>query len=466
MRQERPPQDDATIERARSGVRPAERRAAGVARLTLVHPPGLQERFDLGEASWTIGRQARGSEGLVIVAPTISRAHVELRFDAASGRHWARDLGSRNGTWLEGQVLGALPRPLDSGAVLRIGDVLAIYEAGRASIDPVEVDRAAIPGVALAIEALRAAALRAARQRGAALVIGETGAGKERIAAELHRLSGRRGELVVANCAALSATLIESQLFGHDRGAFTGATQRSSGLFRAAEGGTLVLDEIGELPADLQPKLLRAIEYGEVMPVGSSRAQVVDVRVIGVTNRDLALEVEAGRFRRDLYARLALAELRVPPLRERRVDLLAWLDRVGGASLVAGLSAGAAEAILLHRWPENLRGLHRLARDLELLTGPIPAQELPEWLRCGPTPGGALRAVTAAATSAGAEDEEEGAGPAAGPRVNRPRPPREELLRVLEERGWSIRATARYYERDRKQISRWIEHYSITLPNR
>ncbi|WP_434419863.1 sigma 54-interacting transcriptional regulator [Nannocystis pusilla] len=456
------PDDDVTLERSRTAEVAAERGSPGAARLVLVHPPELRRVVDLGPAALTLGRQPQAPSGLAVAHPTLSRVHAELRFDR--GIHWLRDLQSRNGTCLQGQAINELPRALAHGAVIRIGNVLLVYEMAqdpRGRVDPPEVDRAAIPGDSLAIAALRSAVLRIAGQRSPALVIGETGTGKERIAAEIHRLSKRRGELIVANCAALSPTLIESQLFGHDRGAFTGASQRSSGLFRAAEGGTLVLDEIGELPLELQPKLLRAIEYGEIIPVGSSRAQSVDVRIVGATNRDLGREVEAGRFRRDLYARLALAELRVPPLRERRADLLDWLDRLFGSvsgTFAAALSTSAAEAILLHAWPENLRGLHRLVMDCRSLTAPIRPGQLPAWLTT-PTPADAPPPPPAEAVAPSPSAAKE-------TRAYRPRPPREELLRVLEEHEWSIRATAKHYERDRKQISRWIEFYTIALPGR
>ena len=454
--------DDVTLERARSSAAgPARSRAA--ARLVVVHPPTLRGVVALSGESTTVGRQARSPGDAALVHPTISRAHAELRRDPASDRHWLRDLGSRNGTCLEGQAIGELPRPLVDGAVIRFGDVIAVYERAEGGfVDAAEVDHAAAPGHSAAAASLRAALSRVAGRSGPALVIGETGAGKERIAAELQRLRRRAGPLVVANCAALSPTLIESQLFGHERGAFTGAAQRASGLFRGAEGGTLVLDEIGELALELQPKLLRALESGEVMAVGATRAARVDVQVIGVTNRDLAVEVEAGRFRRDLYARLALGEVRVPPLRARRADVLEWLDRLAppGAPPSERLSASAAEALVMSGWPENLRGVHRLALELAGLPAPIGVAMVPRWV--GPPE---LVAGGGATGESAAEDDGAESGEGGG-RVLRPRPSREELLRALEEHGWSVRATARYFERDRKQISRWIERYGIVMPGR
>jgi hypothetical protein len=265
----------------------------------------------------------------------------------ADRRHLVRDLGSRNGSAIHGAPLGEIPRALDDNAVLRLGDVLAVYERTRgAVVDSPLVDRDAVPGDALAILAFRTALARAARDPSPVLILGESGSGKERSAAELHRLSGRPGPLVALNCAALSPQLIESQLFGHQRGAFTGATAAQPGLFRAAERGTLWLDEIGELPLDLQPKLLRAIESGEILPIGATAHQRVDVRVIAATNRVLADEVVAGGFRRDLYARLALWELALPPLARRRVDILPWLERLAAAwSTARGLPAPPAFAL-------------------------------------------------------------------------------------------------------------------------
>src|SRR5262249_13842254 len=154
--------------------------------------------------------------------------------------------------------------------------------------DESAADGDALPGRSAAATALRAALAEAASDQAPVLLVGETGVGKERAAEELHRLSGRAGPLVRVNCAALAPQLVEDQLFGHVRGAFTGAGDDQPGLLRAADGGTLVLDEVGELPAELQPKLLRALEERQVAPLGSTRAVRVDVRVVAATNRDLA----------------------------------------------------------------------------------------------------------------------------------------------------------------------------------
>ncbi len=200
------------------------------------------------------------------------------------------------------------------------------------------------------------------------LIEGETGTGKELVARAIHRASPRRDRPFVAvNCGALSPELVESELFGHERGAFTGASARRDGHFVAADGGTLFLDEIGELPLSAQVKLLRALQEGEVLPVGSSRPRSVNVRPIAATNRSLPSEVGAGRFREDLFYRLAVAVLRLPSLRERAEDLALLIDRLlervnreseqQPGQVHKKLSAGARNLLLSHPWPGNVREL-------------------------------------------------------------------------------------------------------------
>jgi two-component system nitrogen regulation response regulator NtrX len=205
------------------------------------------------------------------------------------------------------------------------------------------------------------------------LVHGETGTGKELVARAVHELSARRDRpFVRVNCAALSAALIESELFGHERGAFTGALQRRLGRFELAHGGTLFLDEIGEVPLELQPKLLRVLQEREFERVGGTQTVRVDARIVAATNRDLAREVEAGRFRADLYYRLAVFPIEVPPLRERLGDI---------PDLVAHLAARlrprhpphftdeALAALTLHSWPGNVRELANIVERLTIICG-------------------------------------------------------------------------------------------------
>lgn len=228
--------------------------------------------------------------------------------------------------------------------------------------------------------AMRRVILRARRvaPRSVSVVIeGETGTGKELLARAIHRASPRRDRPFVAvNCGALSPELVESELFGHERGAFTGASTRRDGHFVAADGGTLFLDEIGELPLSAQVKLLRALQEGEILPVGSSRPRTVNVRAIAATNRSLPSEVEAGRFREDLFYRLAVAVLRLPPLRKRANDLALLIDRLLERVNQEGerqpghkhkkLSAGARNLLLSHPWPGNVRELQNTLRRAAL----------------------------------------------------------------------------------------------------
>lgn len=192
---------------------------------------------------------------------------------------------------------------------------------------PAKDDDAWMLGCSQRIRQIARHAEKAAEVQCTVLVTGETGTGKEIWAKTLHKLSPRANQpFVPVNCAALTATLAESQLFGHEKGAFTGAAGKSLGVFRAAEGGVVFLDEVGEMPLELQPKLLRVLQQGEVTPVGASQPVPINVQVIVATNRDLEVEVAEGRFREDLYYRLNMVELKVPSLRERTEDIPAFID--------------------------------------------------------------------------------------------------------------------------------------------
>jgi two-component system response regulator AtoC len=221
-----------------------------------------------------------------------------------------------------------------------------------------------IIGTSTAMRQLLATVARVAPKDVTVLVRGETGTGKELIASLVHVQSSRsRAPLVRFNCAAIPGELAEAELFGHAQGAFTGATHARAGFFAQADGGTLVLDEVGELPLPIQAKLLRALQGGEIQPVGATRIERVDVRVVACTNRDLAADVRAGRFREDLYYRLAVVELLVPPLRDHREDIPVLADefvrrygkRFGNGDV--RLSQGLVEALCHARWPGNVRQL-------------------------------------------------------------------------------------------------------------
>ncbi len=431
------------------------------ARLMVVSPPRLRQELPVPKGGLVCGRKP-GDDGVAIVHRTVSRRHLRIRREGPS-IYSVSDAGSRNGTWHNGEPVGALPRVLGHGDVIRFGDVVAVFECGEQRLrESPSVRAQAVVGCSAAVIGLREAIERAARDTAPVLVEGESGSGKESVATELHRLSERAGPLVVANCAALSPSLVDSQLFGHERGAFTGAVSAQEGFFRAADGGTLFLDEFGELPLEVQPKLLRAVEAGEVVPVGQAKAQIVDTRVIAATHRTLGGDVESGRFRRDLFARISLLRVRVPPLRERRADIVAWLhlfvdrwrSRQGLPSAELEITPRAVESMLLAAWPENLRGLDRLAHRCGSLAGTEPLRpDVVEEVVGRHVP-------TTSAEVPGAPK------PAAKPVAARPpKPTAAELRNALEATGWNIRAVARQFDRDRRQVYRWMDAYGIERPS-
>ncbi|HJL16736.1 MAG TPA: sigma 54-interacting transcriptional regulator [Sandaracinaceae bacterium LLY-WYZ-13_1] len=243
-----------------------------------------------------------------------------------------------------------------------------------------ELERSAAP----AVRRLAVRAQQVARTDTPVLIRGETGTGKERLAHAIHAWSPRaEGPFVAVNCAAIPPALLESELFGHEKGAFTGATAARAGRFRIAQGGTLFLDEIGELPQELQAKLLRAVQQGEVQPVGSDRAVSVDVRLVAATHVDLEAAIRDGRFREDLFYRLSVFPLHLPPLRERLEDLPELCDHLLGDIAARtgwrGLHLGddALDALRAHPWPGNVRELANVLERAAIVTdGEIRPEEL------------------------------------------------------------------------------------------
>lgn len=294
---------------------------------------------------------------LVLSSPGVSRYHAELVFESPSVR--VVDLDSTNGTWFQGARVGEVELP--DGAVLTLGEAeLVIRRAVQTKLSPSGEGMAkhGLVGGGAAMQQVFDLVRAAAPTSISVLLRGESGTGKEIVARALHEISGRPGELVVFDAAATSPELIQSQLFGHRKGAFTGADQARDGAFRRAHGGTLFVDELGELPLDLQPRLLRALERREVTPLGSDSPVKVDVRLVAATHRDLEAMVEEGTFREDLYHRLAVFPVDLPPLRDRLEDLPVLCRH-----LLAGIGAGATiteEALARlgeSTWPGNVRAL-------------------------------------------------------------------------------------------------------------
>jgi len=269
----------------------------------------------------------------------VSRLHAEL--EPTDRGTWVRDLGSRNGTFVESlQVAAAL---LPDGAHIRVGgtDVVLRYPAEASPIELWPEERfGGLIGASTPMRELFAQMARVAQSDAPALILGETGTGKELVARAIHDASARAsGPFVIVDCAALASSLIEGELFGHARGAFTGAVGARAGSFEAANGGTIFLDEIGELPPALQPKLLRALESRAIKRLGESEHRPIDVRLVAATHRDLRRMVNAGAFREDLYFRIAVLPLVLPPLRARKSDIpLLFRHFLGGRTPVEPVS--------------------------------------------------------------------------------------------------------------------------------
>jgi hypothetical protein len=297
--------------------------------------------------------------GVVIDDPSVSARHARLLVGTAGAI--LEDLASLNGCFVDGRRIYAAD--VSAGAALRFGavDVQCLPRRDEAAARLGGPGPVFPAGLRRTLEAARiAAALREP-----CLLLGETGSGKEVLARHVHAQGPRRsGPFVPVNCAALPRDLAESILFGHRRGAFTGAVEHHRGAFERAAGGTLFLDEVGEAPLEIQAKLLRAVEEAEVLPVGAEKPVDVDVRVVAATHRDLLAAARAGRFRIDLWHRLSVVVVRVPPLRERPGDIAplseALLEAAAAQVGVRRLDAGALEALRQHSWPGNVRELRNV----------------------------------------------------------------------------------------------------------
>lgn len=289
---------------------------------------------------------------------------------------------SSAGNTIEAMRLGAfdhLAKPISREAVREVLERAlqrrTAHGPSAASADAPDEDGGELIGPSHAMREVHKRIGLAAANAMPVLVLGETGTGKEMVARALHRHSARAERPFVAvNCSAIPKELLESELFGHVRGAFTGATGERPGCFRAADGGVLLLDEIGDMALDVQAKILRALQEGEVTPLGSHRTVKVDVRVVAATHRDLDAAVREGRFREDLLYRLDVLSIRLPPLRERLADIIPlaehFLRRAAGADAAAppkALSAEAAQGLLSHAWPGNVRELRNVMERCQAL---------------------------------------------------------------------------------------------------
>jgi two-component system, NtrC family, response regulator GlrR len=294
---------------------------------------------------------------IVVADSTVSRVHAEL--DPRTDGLWVRDLGSKNGTFVRGVYV--TEARLSSEREIRLGSVtIEIAPEAQPATSRAWDGESFGPllGKSRAMRRLFATLARVAATDYSVLIQGETGTGKELVARAIHDGSPRREKpFVVVDCAAIPETLFESQLFGHARGAFTGAVSAREGDVEAADGGTLFLDEVGELPASMQPKLLRMLESRTVRRVGETQPRSVDIRIVSATHRDLLAMVNAGTFREDLYFRLASVPITVPPLRDRLEDVPVLARRFLPSSHDGELPAGLAAELGSRRWSGNVREL-------------------------------------------------------------------------------------------------------------
>ncbi|MEW6434043.1 MAG: sigma 54-interacting transcriptional regulator [Myxococcota bacterium] len=363
-------------QRTELAARAEEADAPRIAVQVRVRHGGSESTVRLQGDVFTVGKDA--GNDVVLNHRFVSGRH--LKVTRQHNRFLVVDQHSTNGTFLGGVRVFEAEVPLY--ASLRVGEAELTFEPVSAGPKAVGNYRGII-GNDPSMKQLAELIDRVAPSSAAVAVLGESGTGKELVARALHDGSTRaNAAFIPVNCAAISKELIESELFGHEKGAFTGAANARKGAFEEADGGTIFLDEIGELPLDLQAKLLRALESGEIKRVGASRPIHVDVRVVAATNRDLLAAARDGKFREDLYYRLCVIPLHLPPLRNRKADIVPIAEHFVRAFAPRGqtvkLTDAAAEALTAHAWPGNVRELRNVIhRALLLRKGPhIDAADL------------------------------------------------------------------------------------------
>jgi len=403
--------------------------------------------------SLEIGRR---SNRLEIQIPDPWMSSSQARIKPVLHRWVVEDLGSRNGTLVGGDRVSTAT--LADGDLIEVGHTCLVFrQAVELADDAHDVNASAFDsqpaGIATLVPTLAAqfrTLARIAPTLEPVLVLGETGTGKELICRAIHHLSGRTGDLVAVNCGGLPETLVEGALFGHARGAFSGAVADRRGFFRAADRGTLFLDEIGDLRFTSQAALLRTLQEKQVVPLGSESPIDVDVRVCSATHRPLDAMLESDEFREDLLARLRGFCLELPPLRQRREDLgllaRAILRTEYGDHRAPSFSSTAARALFLHDWPQNIRELARAIGAALALAGDdaIGPEHLPDAV---------VAALTRAASAERPQLSDEDAAR------------RGELVALLKTHQGNIAAVARELGKARQQIHRWLKRYDIDVDN-
>lgn len=412
--------------------------------LTLVFSNGLAragEQVSLsGRTAVMLGREEPLLPGGPLGDPRMSSRHAGLVKDR--GRWVLADRGSKNGTFVNGARV--VDKVLEPGDVLRLGSTFMVFAP--IEREPRRTDSELV-GVSASMGRARAGLELVAPTEQTVVLLGETGTGKELAARELHRLSGRAGPLLAVNCASLRGELLESELFGHVRGAFTGAQRAHDGLFVRAGQGTLLLDEVGELDEAVQSRLLRVLEAKAVRPVGASEEVPIGTRVVAATHRDIEAAVRSGRLRADLYARLARWTVTLPSLRERREDLGVLARAILASRSMAEPSPELMAALLANPWPLNVRGL------VNVLSTAAVAQPGAERLELVPQVAAALASQAKLAVGEGAtERSETDAGKAPG---------REQVEATLRAHRGNLAAVARELGLTRQSLYRLLERLGI-----
>ena len=400
---------------------------------------------------------------VVLSDSTVSRRHAEIL--RTKDGIILRDLGSTNGTFVGPVRVKEVFLAPDTH--FKVGRTEIVFTPIDEIIDVKPSDEASFEGLvgdSVAMREVFGILERVAPTDLTVLICGETGTGKELASRAVHVRSGRRNKpFVVFDCGAAPDNLIESELFGHHRGAFTGAIEARPGVFEQADGGTIFLDEIGELPLDLQPKLLRVLEQREVRRVGGTKTKSVDLRVVAATNRDLRQEVAKGRFREDLYYRLAVVELALPPLRERMEDLLPLAEHLLSRSphnrLVSHISAEVRAIFESYHWPGNVRELNNVVeRAIPFTDGTeIGIDALPDALRSGHTGQYPRTQKIQAPVTIPSELPFKDAKDQLVEAFER-----KYLLDLIDRHGGNVSKAARAADMDRKSITRLMKKHGIT----
>ena len=462
--------------------------------LVLTYAPGFTElspAYPLVKTDVTIGREAPAD--ILVAQPAVSRSHARLTHN---GQHWQiQDLGARNGTLVNGMFVETAP--LRHNDDIRVGDAFfkfvvtdaegyAPYRIDGAVINAYATPSGIVGGYQLA--SIANALERIAKSPISVIVLGESGTGKEVFARQVHAWSGRPGSFCALNCAAIPHNLLESELFGYRRGAFSGAERDHVGHVRAADQGTLFLDEVGDMPLEAQAKLLRVLQTKEVLPLGATAPETVDVRIVCATHQDLGAMQADGRFRGDLYARLNEYSVTLPPLRARKEDIYALcleflrLHKRPDLELTVPYMTG----ILHYNFPYNIRELEALIkRGIALVEGSALGaahlsaevhERMREYGRRQQASGSSPVSSSAANQRPPApswqppaplhiEPPPDTVMPTGAANIPQPVvayvPTEQELRDALAATGGNVAAVGRHYGKERMQVHRWMKKYNI-----